>query len=167
MIAPRSPIYEGPIQEDSLNASESKPAPSAPKLEYFPHRATDIIRLGDLDHQNHVNNAVFATYMETGRVNFMRDVFGGLRFGDRGFVVARLEINFLKELHWPGTVDACTGVERIGTSSVTYAQAVFHDGECAASGRTTMVFTDRGARRSTPMPPEILERLRGMMMRTP
>lgn len=148
-----------------MNASEGRPASATPKIEDFPHRAMDIIRLGDLDHQNHVNNAVFATYLETGRVNFMRDVFGGLRFADKSFVVARLEINFLKELHWPGTVAACTGVERIGKSSVTYAQAVFHDGECAASGRTVMVFTDRATRRSVPMPPDVVARLEGMMMR--
>jgi acyl-CoA thioester hydrolase len=148
-----------------LNATETKPARTTPKLDDFPHRAADIIRLGDLDHQGHVNNAVFATYLETGRVNFMRDVFGGLRFGDNSFVVARLEINFLKELHWPGAVEACTGVERIGGSSVTYAQAVFHEGECAASGRTVMVFTDRSTRRSAPLPPEIVERLRAMTMR--
>lgn len=148
-----------------LNEPAKKPAPAVPKLEDFPHKALDIIRLGDLDHQNHVNNAVFSTYLETGRVNFMRDVFGSLRFGDRGFVVARLEINFLKQLHWPGMVDVCTGVERIGTSSVTYAQAVFHEGQCAAAGRTTMVFTDRAAGRSAPMPAEVVERLQGMMMR--
>ena len=149
-----------------MNAPEKKPAPAAPKLDDYPYRAMDIIRLGDLDHQGHVNNAVFATYLETGRVNFIHDVFGGLNFdGDKGFVVARLEINFIRELHWPGTVDVCTGVERIGKSSVTYAQAVFHDGVCAASGRTTMVFIDRKTRSSTPLLPEIIERLQGMMMR--
>ena len=140
-------------------------ARSTPQIDDFPHRALDIIRLGDLDHQNHVNNAVFATYFETGRVNFMRDVFGGLRFGDKNFVVARLEINYLRELHWPGMVDVCTGVERIGKSSVTYAQAAFHDGICAASGRTTMVFIDRNTRRGTPMTEDIVERLRAKTMR--
>ena len=148
-----------------MNAPEKKPAAAVPRLEDFPHRAMEIVRLGDLDHQGHVNNAVFATYLETGRVHFMRDVFGGLRFGDRGFVVARLEINFLKELHWPAALEACTGVERIGTSSVTYAQAVFRDGECAAAGRTVMVFTDRATGRSVPMDAETIARLKEQMMR--
>jgi acyl-CoA thioester hydrolase len=148
-----------------LNESAAKPAATTPRPEDFPHHAADIIRLGDHDHQNHVNNAVFATYFETGRVNFMRDVFGGLRFGDKNFVVARLEINFLRELHWPGMIDVCTGVERIGSASVTYAQAVFKDGICAATGRTTMVFIDRGARRSTPITEDILGLLRANGMR--
>jgi acyl-CoA thioester hydrolase len=150
--------------EVPLNDATSAAARATPRLEDFPHKALDIIRLGDLDHQGHVNNAVFATYFETGRVNFMRDVFGGLHFGDKQFVVARLEINYLRELHWPGQVDVCTGVERIGKSSVTYAQAAFNDGHCAASGRTTMVFIDRATRRATPMLDDIVERLRAKQM---
>ena len=148
-----------------MNDSTAKPAAATPRPENFPHRAIDIIRLGDHDHQNHVNNAVFATYFETGRVNFMRDVFGGLRFGDKNFVVARLEINFLQELHWPGMIDVCTGVERIGSASVTYAQAVFKDGICAATGRTVMVLIDRNTRRSTPITDDILALLRANAMR--
>lgn len=148
-----------------MNDTASAPARHTPRIEDFPHKALEIVRLGDLDHQNHVNNAVFATYFETGRVHFMRDTFGGLRFGDKNFVVARLELNYLRELHWPGTLDVCTGVERIGGSSVTYAQATFHNGECAASGRTTMVFIDRNTRRSTPMTDDILALLRAKMMK--
>jgi acyl-CoA thioester hydrolase len=148
-----------------LNDTASAPTRHSPRIEDFPHKAMEIVRLGDLDHQNHVNNAVFATYFETGRVHFMRDTFGGLRFGDKNFVVARLELNYLRELHWPGTLDVCTGVERIGGSSVTYAQATFHNGECAASGRTTMVFIDRNTRRSTPMTDDILALLRAKMMK--
>lgn len=134
------------------------------RLEDFPHHAADIIRLGDLDHQGHVNNAVYATYFETGRVHFMRDTFGGLRFGDKNFVVARVEINYLRELHWPGNVVVGTGVERIGASSVAYAQAVFHEGACAASGRTTMVMIDRATRRPAAMAEDILAPLRTLKM---
>jgi acyl-CoA thioester hydrolase len=148
-----------------LNDSATKPPTAAPRLEDFPHHAADIIRLGDLDHQGHVNNAVYATYFETGRVNFMRDTFGGLYFGDRNFVVARVEINYLRELHWPGNVVPATGVERIGTASVTYAQAVFHDGECVASGRTTMVMIDRATRHPTAIEPEMRAKLAAQMMR--
>jgi acyl-CoA thioester hydrolase len=144
----------------------AKRQPAAPRLEDFPHQAADIIRLGDLDHQGHVNNAVYATYFETGRVNFMRDTFGGLYFGDRNFVVARVEINYLRELHWPGNVVAATGVERVGAASVTYAQAVFHQGECAASGRTTMVLIDRATRRPIPIADEMRTQLQAQMMRS-
>jgi acyl-CoA thioesterase FadM len=39
-----------------------------PRLEDFPYRLTDNVRFADLDPNQHVNNAVYATYFETGRV---------------------------------------------------------------------------------------------------
>lgn len=136
-----------------------------PRLEDFPHKTTITMRLRDLDHQNHVNNVVYGVYFETSRVSMMRDIFGSFSFGNAGFVVGRLEINFVRELHWPGDVVATCGVERIGTRSVVYAQAVFHEGVCAAHGRTTMVLVDKNTRRSTPLTPDIIERLKTMQMR--
>jgi len=44
-----------------------------PELSRFPGRTRDIIRFGDLDPQGHVNNTVFATFFETGRVAFLRE----------------------------------------------------------------------------------------------
>jgi acyl-CoA thioester hydrolase len=144
-----------------LRPASARPARTAPRLEDFPYRAADSIRLGDLDHQNHVNNAVFSTYFETGRVMMMRALFGGLNFGGANFVLARVEIDFLREVHWPGHVDIGTRVARVGTSSLTLDQTVFKDGTCAASGRSTMVLIDSTARRATPFPQEMAGRLRG------
>src|SRR5918997_2770564 len=129
-LAPEPPLNDTPI---------AKSIRRPPRRDDFPYFAPDMVRLGDLDHQNHVNNAVYATYFETGRVMMMREAFGGrLNFGGTNFVVARLEINYLRELRWPGTVEVGTGVERMGRSSVVYAQAIFNNGVCAASGRTFM-----------------------------
>jgi acyl-CoA thioester hydrolase len=144
--------------------SASRPRRAVPPLGAFPYHATDIIRLGDLDHQNHVNNVVYATYLETGRVMLMRDTFGSLSFPTTNFVVARLEINYLRELHWPGTVTIGSGVEHIGRSSVVFAQAVFHGGDCAASGRTTMVLMDSRSRTPARLPEDILARLKPLAM---
>ncbi|MFN5527728.1 acyl-CoA thioesterase, partial [Bradyrhizobium sp.] len=49
-----------------------------PRLEDFPYRLTDNVRFGDLDPNQHVNNAVYATYFETGRVTLMKDPRHGL-----------------------------------------------------------------------------------------
>ncbi len=43
----------------------------APRLEDFPYRLTDNVRFADLDPNQHVNNAVYATYFETGRVTLV------------------------------------------------------------------------------------------------
>ena len=51
---------------------------STPRLEDFPYRLTDNVRFADLDPNQHVNNAVYATYFETGRVTLMKDRSYGL-----------------------------------------------------------------------------------------
>jgi len=48
------------------------PAPSLP-LDAYPFRTTAEIRYADTDRQGHVNNAVFATFSEIGRVAFLYD----------------------------------------------------------------------------------------------
>jgi acyl-CoA thioester hydrolase len=59
---------------DQPTESPGKPAPRPlPQLASYPHRVTEIIRFGDLDPQGHVNQAVFLTYFESGRVAMFRN----------------------------------------------------------------------------------------------
>jgi len=137
----------------------AKPARVVPRLEQFPGRVGDLIRFGDLDPQGHVNNTVFATYFETGRVTLLRGPQDLLNPPGATSVLARLDINFLKELHWPGAVEIGTGTLEIGRSSYTFLQAIFCNGECAATGRATMVMIDAATRKARPLPREVVERL--------
>jgi len=57
----------------------------------------DRLRYGDTDRQGHVNNAVFATFCESGRVMFLYDEKLALAGPDANFVVVRLEIDFRSE----------------------------------------------------------------------
>ncbi len=147
---------------------DAKPAKAAPPtLDDFPHHALDVVRLRDLDHQDHVNNAVFATYFETGRVFLLRDLFGGLSRDGSHVALARVEIDYLREVHWPGQIVVGTRVARLGTTSVTFAHGVFKDGVCVAKGQSVMVRIDRQTRRPAAFPPDMAEALRGMMRGAP
>jgi acyl-CoA thioester hydrolase len=136
-----------------------------PRLEDFPVRVPDLIRYGDIDRQGHVNNAVFSTYLETGRVAIIWDENDGLQVPGATSVLARVEIDFLKELHWPGTVDVGTAVAEIGRSSYVFVQAIYRDGVCAAAARSTMVLIDGATRRARPLPDELIERLERRRLR--
>jgi acyl-CoA thioester hydrolase len=136
------------------------PRPAPPRAGDFPLRVPDLIRYGDIDRQGHVNNAVFSTYFETGRVAIIWHATEGLQVPGATSVLARVEIDFLKELRWPGTVEVGTAVAEIGRSSYVFAQAVFHDGVCAATARSTMVLIDAQTRRARPLPDELIARLR-------
>jgi acyl-CoA thioester hydrolase len=141
------------------------PARVLPHLEDFPSRTADTIRFGDLDPQGHVNNTVFATFFETGRVTLLREPGNALNTPGTTSVLAQLDISFLRELHWPGNVEIGTGIVAVGRSSFTFLQAIFHEGACAATGRATMVLIDAKTRRACPLPEEILARLERLRMR--
>src|ERR1700733_13703982 len=113
-------------------------------------RKPETIRFGDLDRQNHVNNAVFATHFESGRVIILYGeeygliviLYGeeyGLIVPGANFVLAHLSIDFLGEMHWPGEVEIGTAVARVGNSSLGLDQALFVNGHCVATAENTLV----------------------------
>jgi acyl-CoA thioester hydrolase len=144
---------------------QARPARILPKLEQFPGRTHDIIRFGDLDPQGHVNNTVFATFFETGRVAFLREPGNALSPPGTTSVLARLDINFLMELHWPGTVEIGTGIAAIGRSSFTFLQAIFHEGACVATAHATMVMINAATRKARPLPDDVIARLEELRLR--
>lgn len=116
--------------------------------ENFPLRIVETLRYSDTDRQGHVNNAVFSTLLESGRVNILYDQREPLAADGCAFVIARLEIDFLAELNWPGVVDVATAVARIGRSSLEIRQALFQNNECAAVSRSVIVQMNETTRRS-------------------
>jgi len=156
-------LWERP--EAALQQPSKPPRPALPQLADFPIRVSDIVRFADIDRQGHVNNAVFATYLESGRVGTIYDAEHGFQVLGATSVLARVEIDFMQELHWPGSVEIGTAVAAIGRSSYTFAQAIFHNGACAAMGRSTLVLIDATTRRSRPLPPEIVKRLERFKLR--
>ena len=133
-------------------------------LEAYASRTSADIRYSDLDRQGHVNNAVFATFSEVGRVAFMYDPAHPLASEGRSFVVARLLIDFRAELFWPGTVDIGTGVLKVGRSSFTLAQGLFNDGRLVATTEATIVMVNKESRRSTPLPPATVDILHSLQL---
>jgi len=141
------------------------PARSTPRLENYPLRLKDNVRFADLDVNGHVNNAVYASYFETGRVILVRDTAQGLTPAGMGWVMVRLDTHFRAELHWPGKIELGTGVLRLGRTSVTFDQVVFSEGKCIASALATTVLVDATTRKPTPLPDAVIERFQSWMMR--
>jgi len=138
--------------------------PALLPLEAYPLRAMDTIRYADTDRQGHVNNAAFATFCETGRCVFLYDSSPPLLRAGAGFVIARLAIDFLAEMTWPGRVEIGTRVVTIGRSSFGLGQGLFKDGRCVATAESVIVQVDETTRRSTPLGEDVvklLDSLRG------
>jgi acyl-CoA thioester hydrolase len=137
--------------------------PAAPRREDFVAWTSDKVRYGDTDRQGHVNNAVFATFLETGRVEILYDLAGPLADAGASFVIARLALDFLGEIRWPGAVDIGTRVVSIGKSSVTLAQALFQGDRPVATAETVIVQMDEETRKSRPLSPAAVDRLRTLV----
>jgi acyl-CoA thioester hydrolase len=124
------------------------------KRESFVHFQTENVRFSDTDLIGHVNNVAFAALLESGRTAFAHShLFAHLPDGGLT-VMARVEIDYRRELHWPGRVDIGTCISAIGRSSYAMGQGIFLGESCFATGRTTIVLIDRETRRSTPLPGE-------------
>ncbi len=122
------------------------------------------LRFSDTDMIGHINNVAYAALLESGRTAFGHArLFPHIPHAVLG-VMVRVEIDYRRELHWPGTVDVGTRVVAIGRSSYAMGQGIFIGEKCFATGRTTLVLIDRETRRSTVLPEdfrEVLEQLLG------
>ena len=138
---------------------------STPRLEDFPYRLTDNVRFADLDPNGHVNNAVYASYFETGRVTLMKDRSYWQLPEGLTWIMVRLDIHFRAELHWPGTIEMGLGVAKFGRTSVTFDQVVFANGRCVASAQSVTVLIDQTTRKPTPLTEEIIEKFQSWLRR--
>jgi acyl-CoA thioester hydrolase len=135
----------------------------APTLAAYPLHSRDKLRYGDTDRQGHINNAVFATFFETGRVEVIYNAGAPLTDPGCSFVLARLLINYRAELNWPGEVTIGSRIIGVGRSSIQLEQAIFCSETCVASGETTIVHFDQTTRKSRPLSEVGLKRAHDIM----
>ncbi|MDX1512660.1 MAG: thioesterase family protein [Gammaproteobacteria bacterium] len=113
---------------------------------------TDTLRYNDLDPNGHVNNVATCMFLEDGRVSFRRQHYTGLVEDIlTGFVLARYTIEYLRPLHFPGSVDIGTTIVRVGRSSYTFGQGVFQDETCVATAEAVQVRISPDTGRSMPL----------------
>ncbi len=123
----------------------------------FPHWTSEKIRCQDIDRLGHVNNVAMAIYAESGRVEFVDAVMPAPLTADNGplWVIARLDIQFRAQAHYPGTVAVGTRVLRIGNSSITLGQGLFTGERCIATTESVVVLVDPDTERGMTLPDEV------------
>jgi acyl-CoA thioester hydrolase len=109
----------------------------------------------DNDHYGHVNNVSYYSFFDTAVNGFLIEAAGtDIRDLPAIGIVAESSCRFLSAVSFPDIIYAGLGLERLGTSSVVYAIALFRGSEetpCAV-GRFAHVYVDRNARRPVPIP---------------
>jgi len=121
----------------------------------MPHEKRIEIRWRDCDAFGHVNNAVYATYLEECRDEWAERVLDGT--GDIwDFVLARVAINYRRELRQEDDiVHVRCRLVRIGHSSVTLAEEIHtENGELSAEAEAVLVARDKQTGSSRPLRPD-------------
>jgi acyl-CoA thioester hydrolase len=116
------------------------------------HEKRIEIRWRDVDAYRHVNNAVYATYLEECRDEWLDAALGGV--GDAwDYVLARVAIDFRRELTQDDDVVLVRcRLARIGTSSLTLAEEIRTlGGDLAAEAEAVVVARDQETGRSRPL----------------
>ena len=120
----------------------------------------EIIRYADLDPVGHVNNNAYGLFIENARTMLFldaeREIKSELNLGSQcDWVLRKLDIDFLREIHYPGEVEVGIAITRIGKSSMVVNHGVFTKDYCAATAVGISVYFDLKTRSSTAIPQSI------------
>ncbi len=121
------------------------------------HQVSTRVRFHECDLYGHVNHAVYLQYLETARVQLLRDHALPLQELQRrgvNLVVRRLSIQYLKPAFLDDSLDVATEVLRIRGSSGAFRQIVTRDGDGIADATVEWAcIGDDG--RPVRLPPEL------------
>ena len=124
--------------------------------ETFQHWSPVTIRFSDQDSLQHINNVALAQYFEVSRTAFIYDVIrkaGPEAMETVEFILARVVIDFVNELKYPGRVDVGARITRLGNKSMDSGYAIFQGTKCIATSTAVNVFYDMKTRTSM-LPPD-------------
>ncbi len=131
-------------------------------MEGFRHVTPIVVRFRDIDAMGHVNNAVFFTYLESARVEYMRSVVFGTtsrNLSESGLILARISCDFKRPIYYGQAVEVGTQVAEIRNSSFLIEQRIEADGQLAALAEGIVVCYDYQAGKSTRVPDEFRVRV--------
>ena len=120
------------------------------------------VRWGDMDAFGHVNNSVFATYLEEARLRWFATFERGWQDEVSAPIVAAQSFNFRLPIEWPAELLVELTLERSGTSSMTLGFRMLSADEPRrfyADGSTVLVWIARATGKGTPLPPPVRDAL--------
>jgi acyl-CoA thioester hydrolase len=135
-------------------------------MEGYPFSCPVEIRYRDIDAMNHVNNAVYVTYLEVVRTRLWREflAFSGTA-REYPFIVARIAVDYRSPIDINDRVEVGVGVSRIGRSSFALAYRFEANGALAAEAESVQVLYDHAERRPRRLDPETRASLETLRLR--
>lgn len=125
-------------------------------LDEYSFKLSIRVRFRDTDMMGHVNNAVYLTYFEAGRIEYWISLTGDPSLEDLPFILARTEIDFLAEVRAAEQLTLGVRAGRLGNKSFDLEYLLVRDGDetPVASGRSVQVMFDYESKRAQPLDDE-------------
>lgn len=121
------------------------------------HRSRYRLRWSDMDAFGHVNNAMYFTYFEQVRVDWLESLGIG-----HGLVLANVACTFYKPLVYPADIDVSLYAGRAGRSSLDSYYEIRRSDQpelLCTLGHGTIVWFDHAAGHAVDMPVAVREQL--------
>ncbi|MBQ2186317.1 MAG: acyl-CoA thioesterase [Bacteroidaceae bacterium] len=117
------------------------------------------LRFSDFDRFGHVNNAVYFSYSDSAKCEYIYHVIPNLKIEKTGVVVVSLKADFQHEIHREEAIVVETAVTRIGRKSFTMMQRVIdpETQEVKCICESVLVFFDLENRQTIVIKPEWIE----------
>jgi acyl-CoA thioester hydrolase len=128
-------------------------------MDGYPFSCPIQVRWRDLDAFGHVNNATFASYLETARTEAWIQLFGGRDALQIPFFVKSLEIDYRRPVGLEEDVRVWLRIGEIRGASFVFEYVVESGGEVAAEATTRLACVDKSTGRPVPIDPDVRETL--------
>jgi len=124
---------------------------------------TDItIRFRDIDSMGHVNNAVYFTYFEEGRKEFLRSLFNIVNPDEYNFILAHIRCDYLKPIRISDPISLHLWVGEIGQKKFDLLYAIVNRDDSStvyATGLSVQIFYDYKKNTTIPIPQYFLDKI--------
>lgn len=122
----------------------------------FKHSIPIQLRSSDMDRFGHINNAVYFTFYDLGKTNYIEAVCSSVDWEKEAIVVVQINVSFMSQIYGTDHIAVQTAVTSIGTKSFELAQRVVdtRTGDVKCFCRSVMVTYDLVKHESKPLAEE-------------
>ena len=106
-------------------------------------------RFSETDALGHINNTVIPVWFETARTPIFKIFNPELDLTKWNLIIAKIDVNYQAQIHYPGDIEIRTYVKKLGNSSLTLLQEVYQNNQKVAYGECVMVKFDYATNKST------------------
>jgi acyl-CoA thioester hydrolase len=123
------------------------------------HETKLRVRYAEIDAQGHVNNAVYLSYFEVGRVEWLRAAglsYRELEAQGYGIVVVEVLAHYRRAAFFDDELTLRTELADLSRASMRFEYEVSRDGELLVTGHTRHACVDLATGRPIRVPEEVL-----------